>query len=147
VELDAEQVAILSRLAEGIIPPDEADQGASAVNAGTRLAEKVRAGVNSNLYVRGIETARTIARDTYRADVPGLSPEQVHGLLESVRNALPGFFKQLRMDVSALYLTDPDVWSRIGFPGPSTEAGGYPDFDRPQTMTIRVKERTVMGRQ
>ena len=39
--------------------------------------------------------------------------------------------KQLRMDVCALYLTDPGVWGRIGFPGPSVERGGYPDFDQP----------------
>jgi hypothetical protein len=29
-------------------------------------------------------------------------------------------------------MSDPGVWQRIGFPGPSTEAGGYPDFDQPQ---------------
>jgi hypothetical protein len=43
-----------------------------------------------------------------------------------------GFFRQLRMDVCALYLSDPGVWARIGFPGPSTAQGGYPDFDQPQ---------------
>jgi len=35
--------------------------------------------------------------------------------------------------VSAMYLSDPAVWERIGFPGPSTAAGGYPDFDQPQS--------------
>jgi hypothetical protein len=34
------------------------------------------------------------------------------------------------MDVPALYLSDPGVSRRIGFPGPSIEVGGYPDFDR-----------------
>jgi hypothetical protein len=34
--------------------------------------------------------------------------------------------------VSALYLGDPRVSRAIGFPGPSIEQGGYPDFDRPQ---------------
>ena len=24
------------------------------------------------------------------------------------------------------------VWQRIGFPGPSSQSGGYPDFDQPQ---------------
>ena len=46
--------------------------------------------------------------------------------------AEPGFFKQLRMDTCALYLSDPGVWARIGFPGPSSAQGGYPDFDQPQ---------------
>src|ERR1041385_3923811 len=36
------------------------------------------------------------------------------------------------MDVAAMYLSDPGVWQRIGFPGPSTASGGYPDFDQPQ---------------
>jgi hypothetical protein len=34
------------------------------------------------------------------------------------------------MDVSALYLSDPEVWCRIGFPGPSIDSGGHPDFDQ-----------------
>ena len=32
----------------------------------------------------------------------------------------------------ALYLSDMGVWQRIGFPGPSSQSGGYPDFDQPQ---------------
>ncbi|MEY2427611.1 MAG: hypothetical protein QOJ40_496, partial [Verrucomicrobiota bacterium] len=61
--------------------------------------------------------------------------------IAGVREKLPSFFKQLRMDVSALYLSDPAVWQRIGFPGPSTASGGYPDFDLPQTQKItRLKE-------
>jgi hypothetical protein len=36
------------------------------------------------------------------------------------------------MDVCALYLSDPAVWQRIGFPGPSADSGGHPDFDQPQ---------------
>ena len=51
----------------------------------------------------------------------------------TLREQQPGFFKQLRMDVCALYLSDPGVWARIGFPGPSSAQGGYPDFDRPQS--------------
>ena len=39
-------------------------------------------------------------------------------------DASPAFFKQLRMDVCALYLSEPAVWRRIGFPGPSTRSGG-----------------------
>ena len=43
------------------------------------------------------------------------------------------YFRQLRMDVCALYLSDAGVWQRMGFPGASSEAGGYPDFDQPQS--------------
>ena len=51
---------------------------------------------------------------------------EIHELLRLLAGVLPAFFRQLRMDVCALYLSDPAVWQRIGFPGPSTETGGYP---------------------
>ena len=50
-----------------------------------------------------------------------------------LRDRMPDFFRQLRMDACASYMSDPGVWQRIGFPGPSTDTGGYPDFDQPQT--------------
>jgi len=49
-----------------------------------------------------------------------LMPVQIHELIATLRDALPAFFKQLRLDVSALYLSDPGIWQRIGFPGPSS---------------------------
>src|SRR5256885_84364 len=63
-----------------------------------------------------------------------------------VRDDVRGFFKHLRMDVWGLYLSDAEVWGRIGFPGPSVQTGGYPDFDQPQAVSLRVhsKERRVM---
>ena len=67
-----------------------------------------------------------------RAPLGDLTPADVHALLERLRTDAPGFFKQLRMDVAALYLSDPGVLSRIGFPGPAVDNGGYPDFDRAQ---------------
>jgi hypothetical protein len=73
--------------------------------------------------------------------VDQLSPAEVATILALVREKLPAFFAQLRMDVSALYLSDPGVWLRIGFPGPSTKSGGYPDYDQTQTQTIvQLKE-------
>ena len=125
-------VSILAVLANGIIPPDARDAGASAVNAGPRLAEKIRSGVNAALYFRGLELADSLSRRHYGAAVFDLDEAQVFELLGALREQMPGFFKQLRMDVSALYLSDPAVWARIGFPGAAAETGGYPDFDRPQ---------------
>jgi hypothetical protein len=58
---------------------------------------------------------------------------QLRDLLAALHDQEPGFFKQLRMDVAAMYLSDADVARRIGFPGPSLDSGGYPDFDQPQT--------------
>jgi len=55
---------------------------------------------------------------------------ELYEWIEALRERAPAFFKQLRMDVSALYLSDPKVWERIGFPGPSAAAGGYPDFEQ-----------------
>jgi Gluconate 2-dehydrogenase subunit 3 len=129
---DSDQLAALAVLADGIIPPDEIDGGAGEVHAATRIAEKIRGGANTALYREGLATAATLAKEVYDCSVPQLTAEQTHELLARLRERLPAFFKQLRIDVSALYLSDPAVWQRIGFPGPSTASGGYPDFDQPQ---------------
>ena len=126
----------LAALANGIIPADARDDGAAAVNAGARLAEKVDAGINAALYVKGIETAEALAMEKHGRGVVALSAAEIHELLAALRERLPAFFKQLRMDVSALYLSDPGVWQRIGFPGPSIASGGYPDFAEPQLEII-----------
>jgi hypothetical protein len=134
--LTPDQLATLTALADGIIPPDETDAGASSVNAAPRLAEKISAGINAALYLKGLDLAQSLATEKYNLTIPHLTPTQLHDLLTVLRDTLPAFFKQLRMDVSALYLGDPDVWRRIGFPGPSTATGGHPDFDQPQTATL-----------
>jgi phenylacetaldehyde dehydrogenase len=130
-----EHTTALSVLANAIVPADEADAGAAAVNAGHCLAERVAGGVNLSLYSLGVQTSDEISWKLYGVPVTELNPAQAHELVATLRERLPSFFKQLRMDVSALYLSDPDVWKRIGFPGPSTELGGYPDFDQRQTRT------------
>jgi gluconate 2-dehydrogenase subunit 3-like protein len=139
--MNSQQVATLAALANGIIPPDQTDDGAAGVNAGERLAQRIQSGVNAALYLQGLATATSVARQTYGREVNELNPAEIHQLIAGVRDKLPAFFKQLRMDVSALYLSDPAVWERIGFPGPATASGGYPDFDQPQTQKItRLKE-------
>jgi hypothetical protein len=130
--LVAQEVAALAALADGIIPPDGRDAGAAAVNAGPRLAEKLSAGANLALYRAGLAAAAALAGAKF-GRVPGaLDAAELHELLGELRERQPAFFRQLRLDVCALYLSDPGVWARIGFPGPSTAQGGYPDFDRPQ---------------
>lgn len=141
-ELNPGEIAALATLADGIIPADATDVGAAAVSAAQRLAEKIAPGVNAAVYRAGLDLARTLAEEQYHQPVQGLTPEQVHDLLGLLRDRLPGFFKQLRMDVSALYLSDPAVQRRIGFPGPSTMSGGYPDFDRPQLTTAATHSTT-----
>jgi len=132
ISFSADDVATLSALANGIIPPDERDAGAAAVAAGPRIAERVRQGVNGTLYVAGLKMASNLARQRFGREVNGLSPAELHELISALDAAASGFFRQFRGDVCALYMSDPGVWQRIGFPGPSTEAGGYPDFDQPQ---------------
>jgi hypothetical protein len=124
----------LTMLANGIIPADERDAGAAAVDAGPRLADRLRAGtgINASVYADGLRLARDLAPEMFARPLGDLTPADVHALLERLRTDAPGFFKQLRMDVAALYLSDPGVLSRIGFPGPAVETGGYPDFDQPQ---------------
>jgi hypothetical protein len=131
--LPPDHISTLTALANGIIPPDARDAGASTVNAGPRLAEKIAAGTNAPLYLRGIEAADQLAGNRYNVSVPNLNPDQLHTLLTHLRDTLPAFFKQLRMDVCALYLSNPSVWQRIGFPGPSADSGGHPDFEQPQS--------------
>jgi hypothetical protein len=129
----AEEAAVLAALANGIVPADGRDAGAAAVAAGPRLAEKVAAGVNEALYRAGLAAAAETARGRFGRAVAELDAGQVQELLGELRERQPAFFRQLRADVCALYLSDPGVWARIGFPGPSAERGGYPDFDRPQS--------------
>jgi aldehyde dehydrogenase (NAD+)/phenylacetaldehyde dehydrogenase len=146
VGLNPDQIVTLAALANGVIPPDEIDGGAAAVNAGPRLAEKINNGFNTALYLQGLETAATVTKERFGRPVSQLNPQELHELIGAVREKLPGFFKQLRADVSALYLSDPAVWRQIGFPGPSTASGGYPDFDQPQTQTINcLKEDPFMS--
>jgi hypothetical protein len=144
IQLKPEQIAALTALANGIIPASKTDAGARAVNAGSRLAAMIEAGTNAALYLSGLETAFLISGEMHRRPVSELQSAEIHQLLGAIRERLPGFFKQLRMDVSALYLSDPAVWQRIGFPGPSTASGGYTDFDQPQTeKIISLKEPTI----
>jgi hypothetical protein len=129
--------ATLAKLADGVIPPDAIDAGASAVQAGPRLVERIAQGVNAAVYRQGVEAAERLSSERFQVAVADLSADEVFELLGMLRATEPAFFKQLRMDVSALYLSDPEVWRRIGFPGPSVESGGYPDFDQPQVVTFK----------
>jgi Gluconate 2-dehydrogenase subunit 3 len=132
MSISPEDLQTLTLLANGIIPADERDAGAAAVQAGPRLADRMNAGINTSLYADGLRRARELGQEMFGSALADLTPADLHALLERLRADAPLFFKQLRMDVAALYLADPDVWRRIGFPGPSIETGGYPDFDRPQ---------------
>jgi hypothetical protein len=133
-----DDIAALNALTRGIIPPDETDGGATMVFAGLGAADKFRKGINAEVYAEGLQNAAAVAKQKFGRAVGDLNPQEVHALLGVLHDESPAFFKQLRMDVNAAYLSDPGVWQHIGFPGPSTASGGYPDFDQPQTQRVTV---------
>ena len=127
-----QDIATLAALANGIIPADERDAGAASVHAGPGIAERMRRSPFACVYVEGLKAANDFAHSTFGRAVPDLNADQIHQLLGALSAGSSAFFRQLRSDVCALYLGDPGVWQRIGFPGASSDTGGYPDFDQPQ---------------
>ena len=125
-------IATLAALANGIIPADDRDPGAAAVHAGPGIAERMRRSPYAPVYVDGLKAADELTKTMFAKAVLDLDAAQMHELLRALSTQSPAFFRQLRADVCALYLSDAGVWQRIGFPGPSTDSGGYPDFDQPQ---------------
>lgn len=122
----------LETLANAIIPRDARDDGAAGVHAGAKLAAKIDSGVNTALYTRGLSVALALTQGLFSRSITALNADELQALLGRIKEQHPDFFRQLRADVCALYLSDPCVWARIGFPGPSIESGGYPDFDQEQ---------------
>ena len=125
-------IASLSALANGIIPADARDAGAASVHAGPGIAERMRWSPFGQVYVDGLKAAQDLSRAMFDLTVQDLDAPRMHALIAKLSDEAPAFFRMLRADVCALYLSDPAVWQRIGFPGPSAERGGYPDFDQPQ---------------
>jgi len=128
-----QDIAALAALANGIIPADARDAGAASVHAGAGIAERMRRSPFGQIYVEGLKAAQALARKAFGRPVQDLDPPQIQELMGQLREEAPAFFRMLRADVCALYLSDPAVWQRMGFPGPSAERGGYPDFDQRQT--------------
>lgn len=122
-------LAALSALAHGIVPADARDAGAS--NLGPALAERARRAATTPHYAAGLTRATELSVARFSRPLPALAPTEVHALLAALAATTPAFFRLLRADTCALYLADPAVLARIGFPGPSAATGGYPTFDQP----------------
>ena len=132
-----DDITALSALASGIIPADARDAGAASVHAGASIAERARHhGVSGPLYAQGLKVAAILAREKWGRATTALSAAELQLLLGELREQAPMFFRQLRADTCGLYMSDPAVWQRIGFPGPSVESGGYPHCDQPQTAPV-----------
>lgn len=135
----------LEALASTMLPPDDFDAGVQDMGfvSVVEMRARYEAGREA-LYVTALQAVDQMARSEFdQRDFVDLSPAERTALLEAVRqNRASGadwagvkpssFFSALWEDVVFLYCTHPDTWQRIGFPGPSFEAGGYRDFDQPQ---------------
>lgn len=130
--ISLDDVTTLSALANGIVPADQRDAGAAAVHAGPSIASRMRFSPYADIYVDGLGQACDLAESMFSCKVSDLTAGQMHELIGALSEQSPAFFRQFRADVCVFYLSDPGVWQRIGFPGPSTDDGGYPDFDQPQ---------------
>jgi hypothetical protein len=140
-------IQALEALASTMIPADDFDPGAGDLGF-VSLAEmraRYEAG-REELYATALHAVDVMAQDMFdKPNFVDLSPEERSTLLEAVRedqvNAEvwgqirpSSFFGALWEDVVFLYCTHPDTWRRIGFPGPSFEAGGHPDFAQAQVF-------------
>lgn len=142
-----DQIATIDAAAEAIIPGDEFDGGVIELNPGYVIATRVRYQEDiADLYLKGLKgiedsVAIMFGKERKFAD---LSLEERSRILKAMRRGVaPGagwrdvssqkFYTTLRSDVCFIYMTDPEVCQRIGFPGESTLKGGYPDYAEPQS--------------
>lgn len=131
-----DDIVALTELAQAVVPSDHRDAGAAAAHVGPGLADKMRRGSFGELYREGLIHVRESAKLDFNKSMRQLDRDEWTIIVGKLQNERPEFFRQLRADVSAIYMSDPGVWQRIGFPGPSSELGGYPDFDQPPSSSI-----------
>jgi hypothetical protein len=130
--LSPEQITTLQSLASAIIPADSRGAGVAQFNPGAHLGGKLQGNPFASGLLQGLNFATKQSLEMFGLPVGELPSESLDKLLGILRDQSPGFFKFLRMETSALYLSQAATWQRIGFPGPSIEQGGYPDFDQIQ---------------
>ena len=139
--LSTDQVAVLEILARAMIPPDARDQGVAGLNVGEAVARKIQGDPNHADYLDGLRIAAAMAQENFKTPIVDIDARLLTGLLESLRQSSPGLFKLLRTEACAVYLSQASTWKRIGFPGPSIETGGYPEFDQAPRPEPNVRAR------
>jgi len=142
---DEHNIQTLEALATTMLPPDDFDAGVQ--DLGFISVAEMRSryeGGREALYRTALSAVDRMAQSMFaKPDFISLSPEERHAVLEAARQDRvngevwgevkpSSFFGSLWEDVVFLYCTHPDTWQRIGFPGPSFDAGGYKDYDSPQ---------------
>src|SRR5262249_21117121 len=103
-------IADLAALANGIIPADDRDAGAAVVHAGPSIAERMRRSPLAHIYTDGLAAARKYSAEVIGKSIPELNAAEILQLLTHLRDQSPAFFRQIRADVCALYLSDAGVW-------------------------------------
>lgn len=141
------QIETLEALASMIIPPDDFDDGVQGMGfpGVAEVRARYEAG-RAELYFSGLEAVDEMAKSMFGKETfIALTQEERTELMEAmeagdVHEAVwddvepAAFFTALWEDVVFLYCTDPETWERIGWPGPSFDRGGYPDYDQAQTF-------------
>ncbi len=151
---DEGHVQTLEALASTMIPADDLDAGVQ--NLGFVSLAEMRSryeGGREELYATALRAVDKMAHSMFgKHHFVDLAPAERTALLDAVRldqaraedwdQITPSsFFSALWEDAVFLYCTHPDTWRRIGFPGPSFDTGGHPDFAQPQEFTQEMQER------
>ena len=80
-----DDIGALAALADGIIPADERDAGASLVHAGPSIAERMRRSPSAQVYVDGLRAARVFASERFGQEVRELNASQMRELLTALQ--------------------------------------------------------------
>ena len=143
--LTDEEREILEILAVGLIPHDEIDDGLRDVGfAGIIEFRNLYQPLVAELYTIGLRGCQEACLALFGKPLTEVTDLEVGMILGAMAaGTAPGsswneiatpqvFFSTLRADACFVYCTSEDVWEKIGFPGPSFDKGGYPDFVDPQ---------------
>jgi hypothetical protein len=128
-----------------MIPADEYDAGVQGLGFASLVEVRARYEEGrEEHYATALNAIDKMAQIMFeKPHFLALSPAERAQLLDAVRQGQvkdawgriepSAFFGALWEDVVFLYCTHPNTWQRIGFPGPSFDTGGHPDFAQAQT--------------
>lgn len=150
---DAHQIETLEALATTLLPPDDFDNGVQGLGLPdvAEVRARYQAG-RSEMYLTALRAVDHMAQIMFgKCTFVDLTLEERIQVLEAVQQGQVDksiwgdvqpktFFTALWEDVVFLYCTHPETWRRIGWPGPSFDVGGYPDFDRVQVFMGETHE-------
>lgn len=150
------QIETLEALAATLLPPDEFDDGVQGLGFPdvAEMRARYQAG-RAEMYLTALRAVDQMAQAMFgKQAFVNLSPVERTQVLDAVRQGQVNtdlwghiqpkkFFTALWEDIVFLYCTHPGTWGRIGWPGPSFDAGGYPDFDRKQTFMEQANENRL----